>query len=63
MKEQNKRVKVLQVVPLGTGGVTSLVLNIAESIDKDKVAFDYLTFYDRKEFAEERALACGGKNM
>ena len=34
MKEQNKRVKVLQVVPLGTGGVTSLVLNIAESIDK-----------------------------
>ena len=61
MKEQNKRVKVLQVVPLGTGGVTSLVLNIAESIDKDKVAFDYLTFYDRKEFAEERALACGGK--
>lgn len=61
MNEQNKKVKVLQVVPLGTGGVTSLVLNIAESIDKNKVTFDYLTFYDRKEFAEDRALACGGK--
>lgn len=61
MSENKRPVRVLQVVPLGTGGVTSLILNIAESINKDKVTFDYLTFYDRKEFAEDRALACGGK--
>lgn len=59
--EAKKPVKVLQVAPLGAGGVTSLVLNIAEKIDKERVHFDYLTFYDRREFNEERAIALGGK--
>lgn len=59
--EVKKPIKVLQVAPLGAGGVTSLVLNIAEKIDKERVHFDYLTFYDRKEFNEERAIALGGK--
>ncbi|MDO5813326.1 MAG: glycosyltransferase [Bacillota bacterium] len=56
-----KPIKVLQVAPLGAGGVTSLILNIAEKIDNEKVQFDYLTFYDRKEFNEDRAKALGGK--
>ena len=56
-----KKIKVLQVAPLGAGGVTSLILNIAEKIDNEKVQFDYLTFYDRKEFNEDRAKALGGK--
>ena len=61
--ETKKPVKVLQVAPLGAGGVTSLVLNIAEKINKERVHFDYLTFYDRKEFNEERAIALGGKKF
>lgn len=56
-----KPIKVLQVAPLGAGGVTSLILNIAEKIDNEKVHFDYLTFYDRKEFNEDRAKTLGGK--
>ena len=32
-----KPIKVLQVAPLGAGGVTSLILNIAEKIDNEKV--------------------------
>lgn len=54
------RIKVLHTVPLGSGGVTSFVLNLAESIDKSQVSIDFLTFFDRKEFAEDRALKTGG---
>lgn len=54
-------IKVLQVAPLGAGGVTSLILNIAEKLDNEKVNFDYLTFYDRTEFNEKRAKDLGGK--
>ena len=58
---EKKPIKVLQMAPLGSGGVTSLILNIAEAMDREAVEFDYLTFFDRTEFAEERALKCGGK--
>ena len=54
-------IKVLQLAPLGAGGVTSLILNIAEQIDRSRVSFDYLTFYNREEFNEKRALQYGAK--
>ncbi len=56
-----KKIKILQLVPLGTGGITNLILNINEYLDRDRFEFDYLTFYDRKEFYEDRALKYGGK--
>ena len=56
-----KTIKVLQLAPLGAGGVTSLILNIAEQIDWSRVSFDYLTFYDREEFNEKRALQYGAQ--
>lgn len=58
---EKEPIKVLQVAPLGAGGVTSLILNIAEKLDDRKVKFDYLTFYDRTEFNEKRACANGSK--
>ena len=58
-----KKVKVLQVVPLGAGGITSLVINLAENLDWNRVEFDYLTFFDRKEFNEDKALQYGGKKI
>lgn len=56
-----KRIKVLHTAPLGSGGITSFVLNTAEAIDNKKIQIDFLTFYDRKEFAEDRAIRTGGK--
>lgn len=58
-----KPIKVLQIVPLGTGGITSLVLNIAENLNNDEVTFDYMTFRNQKEINEDRALSYGGKKV
>ena len=54
-------VRVLQIVPLGAGGITSLILGVEEHMDRSMVAFDYMTFYDRKEFNEDRALQFGAQ--
>ena len=59
MKE--KMIKVLHTCPLGTGGVTSMVLNICDHLDRTKINFDYLKYSSKKGFSEERALALGGK--
>ena len=56
-----RAIKVLQLAPLGAGGVTSLILNIDGHLDRNQVVFDYLTFYDRKELREDQALQYGGK--
>lgn len=56
-----RAIKVLQLAPLGSGGITSLILNINEQLDKNQVVFDYLTFYERKELREDQALQYGGK--
>lgn len=52
---------VLQMAPLRLGGITELVLNIAETTDNNKVKFDYLCFAKTFENSENRAKACGGK--
>jgi glycosyltransferase involved in cell wall biosynthesis len=54
-------IRVMHTCPLGTGGITNLVLNICEKIDKSILNFDYLTYRYRTEFAEARALSFGGK--
>ncbi len=60
---EKKEIRVLQMVPLGAGGITSLVLNIAGQLDKSRVCFDYLTFHQREEYNEKRALALGGRKI
>ena len=59
MEEQ--AIKVLHTCPLGTGGITSMVLNICDHMDKSKIHFDYLKYSSKKGFSEDRALALGDK--
>lgn len=56
-------IRIVHTCPLGTGGITSLVLNICQHIDRNKVNFDYLVYRDEKEYNEERAIALGGKKL
>ena len=59
MKE--KMIKALHTCPLGTGGVTSMVLNICDHMDRSTINFDYLKYSSKKGFSEDRALALGGR--
>lgn len=59
----SKEIRIIHTCPLGTGGITSLVLNICEHMDREKVNFDYLVYRDEKEYNEERAIALGGKKL
>jgi glycosyltransferase involved in cell wall biosynthesis len=61
--DKNKPVHILHMAPLGAGGITSLVINLASQVDTSKVVFDYLTFYDRKELNEDNALQYGGEKI
>mgnify|MGYP005783081817 FL=1 len=60
MKEE---IRVVHACPLGTGGITSMVLNICEHLDRSKINFDYLTYRNQHEYNEDRALALGGKKL
>lgn len=62
-KEDSGYIKVIHMVPLRAGGITSMVLNIAEEISGSEVLFDYLTFRDQEEFNEKKALRYGGKKL
>lgn len=53
-------VRVCQVAPLGVGGITSMVFNICECIEKKGVIFDYLTFYKYTD-CDERIKQHNGK--
>lgn len=55
--------RVVHMVPLGAGGITSMVLSLAEQMKEENVIFDYLTFRDQEEFNEKRALSYGGKKL
>lgn len=59
----NARIRVAHICPLGTGGITSMVLNICEHLDREMVNFDYLVYKNEKEINEERAVALGGKKL
>ncbi len=55
--------RVVHTCPLGTGGITSMVLNICECMDRDKINFDYLVYRNQKEYNEHRAIALGGRKL
>lgn len=55
-----RKLKILHTCPLGTGGITSMVLNICDRLDRDSINFDYLKYSRKKGFSEERAKALGG---
>lgn len=57
------QIRIVHTCPLGTGGITSMILNICEHSDREKVNFDYLVYKDEKEYNEDRAIALGGKKL
>lgn len=61
MSVVKEKIHVIHMVPLGAGGITSMVLNIAEELCGTDIKIDYLTFCERTEFNEARALGYGGK--
>lgn len=56
-------IRIVHTCPLGTGGITSLVLNLCQHMDRSKVNFDYLVYKDEEEYNEHRALALGGRKL
>ena len=62
-QEKKESMKILVFAPLGVGGVTSLMLDIQKSIDRDKLNFDYLVFHDQKEEQEHIAIGLGSKKI
>lgn len=57
-----KKVKVIHMAPLGSGGISNLTVTIHEMISSS-IQFDYLVFRNQKEFLEDKALALGGKKQ
>lgn len=63
IKMNKSEIRILHTCPLGTGGITSMVLHICQNMDRNKVNFDYLVYRDEKEYNEHRALELGGRKF
>lgn len=63
MKAGNKPIRIIVHAPLGIGGVSNLMLDIQNNIDRSKINFDYLVFHDRKEPQENKAVALNAKKI
>ena len=61
--DQNKPLRVLVHAPLGIGGVTNLMLNIQQNINRELLNFDYLVFHDRVEPQEQLAYSLGARKL
>lgn len=62
-KMKRPDIKVLHTCPLGTGGITSMVLNTCDHLNREKINFDYLVYRNQVEYNEWRAVALGGKKI
>ncbi len=60
---ENSKFRIVHTCPLGTGGITSMILNICQHIDRNIVNFDYLVYRDEVEYNEERAINMGGRKL
>lgn len=61
--EKKEPVRVLVSAPLGVGGITNMMINIQERLDRQKINFDYLVFHDRKEPMEKVVQAMGSRKL
>ncbi len=59
----DKSIRVLVVAPLGVGGVTNMMINIQQRLDRRKLNFDYLVFHDRIEPSENKVVELGSKKF
>ena len=55
-------IRILQVVPnMGQGGLENFIMNLYRNIDKEKIQFDFLVHYKRKEYFDDEIEQLGGK--
>lgn len=55
-------IRVLQVVPnMQQGGLENFIMNIYRNIDREKVQFDFLVHYQKKQFFDDEIEKLGGK--
>lgn len=55
-------IRILQVVPnMQQGGLENFIMNLYRNIDREKVQFDFLVHYTRKEYFDEEIENLGGK--
>ena len=57
----SKEKRILVVSALGAGGVSNLMTNIQERIDRDKLNFDYLVFHDERPYKADLVESLGSK--
>lgn len=61
MKNIKNPLSVLQLVYLTHDGITAMVFNICEFLDRERVNFDYLAFHTGEEYAHKTIRRLGGK--
>lgn len=57
-----KPIRVLQIVPnMQQGGLENFIMNIYRNIDRQKVQFDFLVHYQKRQFFDNEIEKLGGK--
>ena len=59
--EQNKPIRVAQVIGMSDGGVASIIISLYKAIDKSKVQFDFFVESESKIINKAEIEAMGGK--
>lgn len=55
-------IRILQIVPnMQAGGIENMLMNIYREVDKEKVQFDFLVHYSKKEHFDDEIIENGGK--
>ena len=58
-----KKIDILQFASLDLGGITSLLMNVAEKMDKSRFVINYLVYRNQPEPSEQRMIALGGRKV
>lgn len=55
-------IRILQIVPnMQQGGLENFIMNIYRNIDKQKVQFDFLVHYQKRQFFDDEIVSMGGR--
>ena len=57
------KIEILQFASLDLGGITSLLMNVAEKMDRNRFVFNYLVYRNQIEPSEYRMQTLGGRKI
>lgn len=60
---QEGELRVVHMAPLDLDGITNMVMNICERLDRRKLNFDYLIFREREELVENKIREYVGRKL